>query len=76
MTGILVPLVTALSLSAGELAGLAFLAILVFGILAVLSLSRHIRRSRRPWSSDQPGGSAASRATGEADAERDTSRAE
>ena len=38
-----------LAIQAGVMALLAFVAVAVFSILAYLSLSRHLRRSRRPW---------------------------
>lgn len=38
-----------LAIQAGVLALLAFVAVVVFVIFAYLSLSRHLRRSRRPW---------------------------
>lgn len=45
-----------LSIGAGGLAGIAFLAILVFGLLAVRSLTGHIRRARKPWQGEVDGG--------------------
>lgn len=42
-------LVVLLALQAGVWAFVVFLAILLFGVFAYASLSRHLRRSRRPW---------------------------
>lgn len=46
----LVPAVVALlAVQAGVWALVVFFAILLFAVLAYVSLSRHLRRSRRPW---------------------------
>lgn len=49
-------LLAPMSIGAGALAGICFLAILVFGLLAVRSLTGHIRKSHQPWQGEVDGG--------------------
>lgn len=49
MLSVVPAVVLLLAIQAGVLALLAFIAVVLFAVLAYVSLSRHLRRSRRPW---------------------------
>ena len=49
MLSVVPAVVVLLAIEAGIWALLAFVAIVLFAVLAYASLARHLRRSRRPW---------------------------